>query len=64
MAMITTMLRKVLIACFLPSEKSIEAISFIKPSQVAIAKKIRATDRERLKKLYDALILIDTNEKQ
>jgi DNA polymerase III delta subunit len=63
MAMLTTMLRKVLIASFLPSDASLRALSAIKPSQATTAKKI-GNDRERLKKLYDALVTLDTDEKQ
>lgn len=63
MAMLTTMLRKVLIASFLPSESSLKALPTIKPSQINTARKI-GNDREILKKLYDALVTIDTDEKQ
>jgi|GEM_PF-1032965 len=63
MAMLTTMLRKVLIASFLPSESSVKALSAIKPSQATTAKKI-GNDREILKKLYDAIVTLDTDEKQ
>lgn len=63
MAMLTTMLRKVLIASFLPSEASVKALSAIKPSQANTAQRI-GRDREILKKLYDAIVTIDTDEKQ
>lgn len=63
MAMLTTMLRKVLIASFLPSQSSIDSVPAIKPSQATTAKKI-GNDRERLQKLYEALVTIDTDEKQ
>ncbi len=63
MAMITTMLRKVLIASYLPSESSLRALPTIKPSQVTTARKI-GDDREVLKKLYDAIVRIDMEEKQ
>jgi hypothetical protein len=63
MAMLTTMLRKVLIASFLPNESSIKALSSIKPSQVSTAQRI-GRDREVLRKLYDAIVTIDTDEKQ
>ncbi len=63
MAMLTTMIRKVLIASYLPSESSLNSLPSIKPTQIAIAKKIW-NDRETLKKLYDAIVLLDTEEKQ
>ena len=40
MAMLTTMIRKVLIASYLPSESSLNSLPSIKPTQIAIAKKI------------------------
>jgi len=63
MAMLTTMLRKVLIASFLPSESSLRALPAIKSSQINTAQRI-GRDREILKKLYDAIVTIDTDEKQ
>ncbi len=63
MAMLTTMIRKVLIASYLPSASSLNTLPSIKPTQIATAKKIW-NDREMLKKLYDAIVLLDTEEKQ
>jgi L-lactate utilization protein LutB len=40
MAMLTTMIRKVLIASFLPSKSSLNALPSIKSSQIATAQKI------------------------
>lgn len=62
MAMITTMIRKILIAASLPHD-SIENLPMIKPTQVSTAKKIMK-DQESLRKLYDAIVRVDTDEKQ
>lgn len=62
MAMTTTMIRKILIATSLPYD-SIENLPMIKPSQINTAKKI-TKDKERIQKLYDAIVRVDTDEKQ
>jgi hypothetical protein len=59
MATLTTMIRKVLIACFIPSISWLP----ITPGQQSTAKRIRH-DRENIKKLYDSIIMLDTAEKQ
>ncbi len=62
MAMITTMIRKVLIASSLP-DNSVAQIPTIKPSQIQTAKKIKH-HQKHLQKLYDAIVRVDTDEKQ
>lgn len=59
MAMLTTMIRKVLIACFIPSISWLP----ITPGQQSTAKKI-GHDRESIKKLYEAIVMLDAAEKQ
>ena len=59
MAMLTTMIRKVLIACFIWSNSSLP----ITPGQLSTAKRIWH-DRINIKYLYDDIVMLDAAEKQ
>lgn len=62
MAMITTIIRKVLIACFL-SDTSLSHLPDIKSSQITLAKKIRH-ERVKIQKLFNSIVSIDADEKR
>lgn len=63
MAMITTMIRKVLIALVLLENPLIQHLSDIKPSQISTARNIQG-QKKKLKELYDTIVTIDIKEKQ